>query len=523
MKSESIKVVGVGDRICEGTRFCYELKNLKDYDNNEYVPTVFDNYTLDNYRIHGKRCKIQLWDTTAQEELDNIRKLTYANTDLFIILYSAIKIYSLEKAENFWYKEIKDFFQTKNINISLIGVDKNKRDTAPQSDVIHEKEIQECAKRLKAIYFNQCDLSVVSSVIHTFLESLNALPTSGKNTTWESKDPNLIHFELGLDNNQSLFFPKQIYNIINNYSKQTIIKYNNFSNEIIKNIFKENRFQNEIQFLIYSLIHQIEFIIFSNKGHETNIFKAIQNNELEDVIYLIENCFCSIDDRNEEGKSVLSYSFDSNNQIIYNYLLSKKDSIEFLPIKEKPNDYEPDIFKASKNGQLTSIQWLIEQENINKNKRDSEFNTPIHIASMSGHLPIVEYFIEKQNIDQDIQGSHERTPLHYACLNGHFHIVLYLISKGANLEAKNIYNKTPLHCACENGHLQIVKYLISKGSNLEAKDEEGWTPLHFASKFDQIDVVKYLIRKGANKTIENIDGRTPFDLLNNKVIRNILK
>ena len=41
----------------------------------------------------------------------------------------------------------------------------------------------------------------------------------------------------------------------------------------------------------------------------------------------------------------------------------------FEQIEEKPKDYEPNIFKACKEGKLTSVQWLIEKENVDKNKK----------------------------------------------------------------------------------------------------------------------------------------------------------
>ena len=82
--------------------------------------------------------------------------------------------------------------------------------------------------------------------------------------------------------------------------------------------------------------------------------------------------------------------------------LEEKSTITFLPIIEKPTDYEPDIFKACKEGKLTSVQWLLEKENEDKIKKIDSNNTPIHIASQNGHLSIVQYLIEKQNVDKDI-------------------------------------------------------------------------------------------------------------------------
>ena len=257
----------------------------------------------------------------------------------------------------------------------------------------------------------------------------------------------------------------------------------------------------------------------------------------------------------------------------FEYELKKRDKeIEVLKkqicfplILEKPKDFETNIFKACKEGKLSSVQWLIEKENVYKNIKVEktcddlfEGDTPIHIASYNGHHSIVQYFIEKQHVEVDIKGWAEKTPLHYACQNGHLPIVEYLISNGSDantkytfgdyaihfacenghlaivrylIEKQNVdkdiegdYNRAPLHYACREGHFPIVEYLVSKGANIEAKDTfSGATPLHTAVLYDQTDIVTFLVSKGANKNAINEYGETPFYCANNDEIKNILK
>ena len=193
----------------------------------------------------------------------------------------------------------------------------------------------------------------------------------------------------------------------------------------------------------------------------------------------------------------------------------------FESITEKPTDYEPDIFKACKEGKLTSVQWLIEKEKVDPYKRleidDETLNiwegdTSIHLASASGHLLIVQYFIEKLNFDPNVKGGLMETPLHCACLNDRLSIVEYLISRGANVNAQSKYKRTPLHYACEGGHLPIVEYLISKDANLDARDEDGSTPLHLASYWGRDSLVKILVSAGANKDIKNLNRKIPLKI-----------
>ena len=344
-------------------------------------------------------------------------------------------------------------------------------------------------------------------------------------------------------------FHKQNYELIKKYSKESTINYKNFSQEILTSIFNKitNIHKgNEFFILLFSNIRQIEFIIFTNEGHSTvstDIFKAIQNNETESVKFFIENCFYSIHDVDEKGKSILSYCLESNHNEIYNYLFSKQTTNDFLPIQEKPKDYEPNIFKACEEGKLTSVQWLIEKEKVNKNKKDEFGYTPlkyaceyghlsiaqyllskganikikdlngnslIHFASKGGLLSIVQYLIEKQNVDKDIKGFIDRTPLHYGCLGGHIPIVEYLISKGANIETKDDDGTSLIHFASMGGILSVVQNLIEKLTvDINIKDNYEKTPLHYACENGHLQNVEYLYSKGADMEANDYDGRTP--------------
>ena len=307
------------------------------------------------------------------------------------------------------------------------------------------------------------------------------------------------------------FFNLPLKNIFSIFSKIdfNLLEENDRTIDILQNIIKN---------IINKHFEEKETIlILQNLNLTTNSFSY---EEIFSILELITNCpilvnFCNL--YKEQNKEVdIDYEYElqqKENEIeklkkeIY---LEKQFENEFLPITEKPIDFEPDIFKACREGKLTSVQWLLEKENEDKNKKDKYDNTPIHIATENCHLEIVEYLIKKQNVDKDIKGNFELTPLHCACENGYLKIVKYLILKGANIEAKDNIGETPLHYACECGHLPVVEYLISKGANIEAKDKSFInTPLHRACKNGYLPVVEYLISKGANIEEKNSCETTP--------------
>ena len=237
----------------------------------------------------------------------------------------------------------------------------------------------------------------------------------------------------------------------------------------------------------------------------TPLHIACEFNHLNIVDYLLSRGV-NTEARDVCGQTPFWVAYIKCHKQIMDYVISKYHlpsdykPLLYSELKEKPKDfeYEPNIFKACKLGKLTSVQWLIEKENVDKYKRVEENDrisdihlrtlfigdTPIHIAIRSGHLPIVQYLIEEQNVDIEIKGHLDMTPLHMACCSWDPPFVEYLLSKGANIEAKNKDDNTALHIASSYGCYLIVQFLLSKGANKNAINKDGKTPKDVARNAD---------------------------------------
>ena len=183
----------------------------------------------------------------------------------------------------------------------------------------------------------------------------------------------------------------------------------------------------------------------------------------------------------------------------------------FLPINEKPTNLENDIFEACNNGNLPSVQWLIERKNISLDIKGQNEGTLLHYACHAGHLPIVEYLLYKgcNPLIKDING---HTPAHVACLYGHLSIVKYFLDNNyvdPNIKGQN--DCTLLHYTCHKDYLQIIDYLIHKGCKFTIKDICENMPVHTACLGGHLHVVKYFIEN--NYIDKDIKGQNNCTLL----------
>ncbi|XP_015226211.1 PREDICTED: cell division control protein 42 homolog [Cyprinodon variegatus] len=100
---QSIKCVVLGDIAAQKTSL------LVTYTTNrypsEYVPKVFDNQTV-IVMIGEQSFFLQLYDTTGQENCDQLLPLIYTKTDVFLVCFSVVVPTSFETVQTKWVPEI---------------------------------------------------------------------------------------------------------------------------------------------------------------------------------------------------------------------------------------------------------------------------------------------------------------------------------------------------------------------------------------------------------------------------------
>jgi len=103
-----IKLVVVGDGAIGKT--CLLIGYEKDEFPTDYIPTVFENVTLDKeMNINGQTQSISLdlWDTAGQEEFDRLRHLAYRETDIYLLCFSVVSDASFHNLQSRWLPEVQ--------------------------------------------------------------------------------------------------------------------------------------------------------------------------------------------------------------------------------------------------------------------------------------------------------------------------------------------------------------------------------------------------------------------------------
>ncbi|KAK9524048.1 hypothetical protein VZT92_017915 [Zoarces viviparus] len=115
-QSVKCKIVVVGDSQCGKTALLHVF--AKDCFPESYVPTVFENYTA-SFEIDTQRIELSLWDTSGSPYYDNVRPLSYPDSDAVLICFDISRPETLDSVLKKWKGEIQEFCP--NTKMLLVG------------------------------------------------------------------------------------------------------------------------------------------------------------------------------------------------------------------------------------------------------------------------------------------------------------------------------------------------------------------------------------------------------------------
>lgn len=172
---QAIKCVVVGDGAVGKT--CLLISYTTNAFPNEYIPTVFDNYSA-NVMVDGKPINLGLWDTAGQEDYDRLRPLSYPQTDVFLVCFSLITPASYENIKSKWLPEITH--HCPDVPILLVGTKLDLRDNPEtisklrdrgQTPISNAQGLQ-LQKDVKAVRYLECSALAQKNVKDVFNEAI---------------------------------------------------------------------------------------------------------------------------------------------------------------------------------------------------------------------------------------------------------------------------------------------------------------------------------------------------------------
>jgi ankyrin repeat protein len=167
------------------------------------------------------------------------------------------------------------------------------------------------------------------------------------------------------------------------------------------------------------------------------------------------------------------------------------------------------LILAIQRGDLKQVKYLLEEESLNIERKDSIGNTPFLVSVDSKKLEIVKYLIEKgANINaRTLNGW---TALMMAAEDNSFEMVKLLVENGINIDAQENNGANVLFMAISKADSKIIKYLVKNESDLNSvSPKSGFTPfLSYAGK-GRIEDLQFLIDSGADINVTEYELFTP--------------
>jgi|EP01047_Picozoa_sp_COSAG01_P018851 Rho family protein len=151
-KTHKIKVCAIGDGAVGKTSLLVTFSSGQFPA--EYEPTVFESYSSRNvYKVEGQKMYVdfQLWDTAGQEGYDDMRKLSYLDTDVFLIVFDVSRRTSFENVRSKWVNELR-CPEANNCpyEVILAGTKSDMRPTGGGGDFVSDAEAELLAQQIGA-------------------------------------------------------------------------------------------------------------------------------------------------------------------------------------------------------------------------------------------------------------------------------------------------------------------------------------------------------------------------------------
>lgn len=171
---QSIKCVVVGDGGVGKSSLLIALTEHRFME--DYQPTVFDNYTTIFPLNDSMSVILELWDTAGQEEYDRLRPLSYATTDVFVIVFSMVNKHTLENVLKKWAPEVAKYCPKVPVVLAGTKCDLVADERRQEGNwVVNPETAADAAKKIGAKAWFACSALTQKNVYQVFAAAVRAV------------------------------------------------------------------------------------------------------------------------------------------------------------------------------------------------------------------------------------------------------------------------------------------------------------------------------------------------------------
>jgi small GTP-binding protein len=172
--NQRVKLVVVGDGAVGKTSLLISFAENKFPE--DYVPTVFENYTSRITRDDGTLVLLHLWDTAGQEDYDRLRPLSYPGADVILLCFSTVTASSFASIKEKWYPEVNHYVP--DAPYVLVGTKLDLREaglpdpSTGESDPVTPEKAEEMRKQIKALKYIEVSAKTRKNLQTLFAEAV---------------------------------------------------------------------------------------------------------------------------------------------------------------------------------------------------------------------------------------------------------------------------------------------------------------------------------------------------------------
>ncbi|XP_067653188.1 serine/threonine-protein phosphatase 6 regulatory ankyrin repeat subunit A-like [Haliotis asinina] len=247
---------------------------------------------------------------------------------------------------------------------------------------------------------------------------------------------------------------------------------------------------------------------------------ACREGHVKIVNYILIENIVDINAKNSDGETPVMLAANSGDREIFDNLVRKGADLSAID-----EDGDNILHLACRGGNVKIVNYILIQNIVDINAKNSDGETPVMLAANSGDREIFDSLVRK-GADLSVIDEDGDNILHLACRGGNVKILL--LESGADPSLVNRDGDNVLHLACMRWDEEVVKQVLKLHAlNINCRGSNGMTPLLLAAEYNTYNVFELLLQSGADLSVADSDGNSILHFASmgedEEIVKHILK